>query len=132
MDEQEDRRIEHLEDKVGKIEIELALEKLKGKFNNMPSVQDALTALTTQVTNTVGVEASAVALINGIPALIAAAGVDPNALAALQTQLAASAATLSAAVTAQAPPPTTPAGPASVATAPVAVSGTGTTSDVQA
>ena len=117
-------------DKLGKIEIDLALEKLKGRFKNMPTVQDALAALTTQVTNTVGVEASAIALINGIPALIAAAGVDPNALAALQTQLAASAATLSAAVTAQTPPPPTAPGP--VATAPVSVSGTGTTSDVQA
>ena len=50
---------------------------------------------------------SAVALIQGIPALIAAAGVDPAKLAALQTDIAAHATTLAAAVAAN-----TPAAPA--------------------
>ncbi len=46
---------------------------------------------------------SAVALIQGIPALIAAAGVDPAKLAALQTDIASHATTLAAAVSANTP-----------------------------
>jgi hypothetical protein len=71
---------------------------------------------------------SAVALINGIPALIAAAGVDQAKLNALQTDITNKAATLSAAVLANTPtpaasaPPVTPAAANTAATAAVAAS----------
>lgn len=51
---------------------------------------------------------SAVTLIKGIPALIAAAGTDPVALKALQDDIAAHATSLAAAVTANTPTPSTP------------------------
>lgn len=59
--------------------------------------------LTTQVTANDDVEASAVLLINGIAARIAAAGTDPTKLAALTTSLKTSADTLASAVTANTP-----------------------------
>lgn len=66
-----------------------------------------LEALKAEVAATVTVEQSAITLINGIAARIAAAGTDPAALSALTTQLTDSAAALSAAITAN-----TPAAPA--------------------
>lgn len=62
-----------------------------------------LAALTTEVQNTTTVEESAVALINGLAAQIAAAGTDPVALQALQDQLATERDALAAAVTANTP-----------------------------
>jgi hypothetical protein len=62
-----------------------------------------LSDLQAQVAATLTVEQSAITLINGIPALIAAAGTDAAALADLQAQLKASAASLAAAVTANTP-----------------------------
>lgn len=74
-----------------------------------------LSNLTATVTSEVGVENSAIALINGIPALIqaavaaaAGAGATPEQLAAfgtLNSQIQASSTALAAAVTAQSPPP---------------------------
>jgi hypothetical protein len=63
---------------------------------------------------------SAVTLLNGIPALIAAAGVDPAALTALQADIQAKTAALAAAVivgTPAAPPNATPVTPAAAAAA---------------
>lgn len=71
---------------------------------------------------------SAVTLLNGIPALIAAAGVDPAKLAALQSDITAKTTALSAAVLANTPtpapaaPPVTPAAANTAATAAVAAS----------
>ena len=54
---------------------------------------------------------SAVTLLNGIPALIAAAGVDPAKLTALQTDIQTRTASLAAAVLVGTPTPTTTAPP---------------------
>jgi hypothetical protein len=59
-----------------------------------------LTALTAQVAQNTTVEQSAVTLIQGLAAQIAAAGTDPAALQALQDQLKVSADALAAAVAA--------------------------------
>jgi tryptophanyl-tRNA synthetase len=68
-----------------------------------------LTALTAQVQANTSVEQSAVTLIQGIASQLAAAGIDPTKLAALQSQLSTSATALAAAVAANtvAAPPTT-------------------------
>lgn len=72
---------------------------------------------------------SAVTMINGIAAQIAAAGVDPDALAALVTDVQASAASLAAAIQAnQAPVPATPA-PAPVASSIMVGTGDDVTGD---
>jgi len=63
----------------------------------------ALDDLTTQVGQNTTVEGSAVTLIQGLAAQIAAAGTDPAKLSALQTQLKTSADALAAAVTANTP-----------------------------
>ena len=69
---------------------------------------------------------SAVVLLNGIPALIAAAGTDPAKLQALQTDITNKTATLAAAVVAGTPtpvassPPVTPAQATTAAQASVA------------
>lgn len=71
---------------------------------------------------------SAVVLLNGIPALIAAAGTDPAKLASLQSDITAKTATLAAAVLANTPtpaasaPPVTPAAATTAANAAVAAS----------
>ena len=61
---------------------------------------------------------SAITLIQGIPALIAAAGVDPVKLAALQTDITAQTAALSAAVAANTPAAPAPAPAAAPAATP--------------
>jgi hypothetical protein len=73
---------------------------------NMAAIDD----LTAQVTQNTSVESSAVTLIQGIAAQLAAAGTDPVALAALTAQLTSSATALAAAVAAN-----TPAAPAAQA-----------------
>ena len=74
----------------------------------------ALDDLTTQVAANTSVEQSAITLIEGIAAQLAAAGTDPAKLEALKTQLTASATALAAAITANTPvaPPAPPAPPA--------------------
>ena len=71
----------------------------------------AIDDLTTQVAANTSVEASAVQLIQGIASQLSAAGTDPSKLAALTSQLNASAAALSAAILANTPaaPPAPPA-----------------------
>lgn len=65
-----------------------------------------LTELQAQVAANTDIVQSAIVLINGIAARIDAAGVDPVALKALSDSLKASDDALSAAVTANTPPPT--------------------------
>jgi len=68
----------------------------------------ALTDLQAAVAAEDTVIASAVTLIQGIPALIAAAGTDPAALTALQSDITAQATALAAAVAANTPAATPP------------------------
>jgi hypothetical protein len=70
----------------------------------------SLDDLTGQVAKTVGVEESAITLIQGFAAQLAAAGTDPVKLDALKTQLATSQSALAAAVAANSTP--TPPAPA--------------------
>lgn len=72
-----------------------------------------LSALTAQVKANTDLEASAVQLIQGLAAQLAAAATDPAAVAALATQLKTSADSLAAAITANTPaaPPATPPSP---------------------
>ena len=101
------------------LEIKELMIKMSGTTD---TIANELTNLTTDVTNETSVEASAITLINGIPALIAAAvaaaqgaGATPAQLAAFATlgqQITASSANLAAAVTAN-----TPAAPAAGTTA---------------
>ena len=62
-----------------------------------------LDALEVQVAENTNLEASAIALIQGLADQIAAAGNDPAKIAALSTQLKASATALAAAITANTP-----------------------------
>lgn len=63
----------------------------------------SLDALSEQVAASITIEQSAITLINGLAALIAAAGTDPVKLADLTSQLKASADTLAANVSANTP-----------------------------
>ncbi len=72
---------------------------------------DPLAALTTQVTTTTGVEASAVVLINGLAAQLAAAKNDPAKVQAIIDSLNKSSTSLAAAITANSPPTTPPVPP---------------------
>jgi hypothetical protein len=88
----------------------------------MAAIDDLATAVTAEDT----VIDSAVVLLNGIPALLAAAGTDPAKLTALQADITAKTTTLAAAVLANTPtpapaaPPVTPAAATTAATAAVA------------
>jgi hypothetical protein len=75
---------------------------------NQETIMSALTDLQAAVAAEDTVIASAVTLINGIPALIAAAGTDPAALTALQSDITAQATALAAAVAANTPAATPP------------------------
>src|SRR5450755_1248248 len=82
----------------------------------MAAIDDLATAVAAEDT----VIDSAVVLLNGIPALIAAAGTDPTALAKLQADITEKTTTLSAAVLAGTPTPApaaTPVTPAAATTA---------------
>lgn len=68
-----------------------------------------LDALTAQVAQNTTIETSAVTLIEGLAAQIAAAGTDPAKLTALTTSLNASATTLAAAIAANTAPSAPPA-----------------------
>lgn len=80
--------------------IKAALSTIHQQGKHMSQELDDLTA---QVTRNSEVEASALALINGIADRIAAAGVDPAKLTALTAELRAKDDELSAAVTANTP-----------------------------
>ena len=70
----------------------------------MSSATNSLAALQTEVANNTTVEGSALALINGFKAQLAAAGTDPVALAALTSTLTANDTALAAAVAANTAP----------------------------
>ncbi len=94
--------------------LDAVLELLRLLLNQGEDTMADLTALQAQVAASVTVEQSAITLIQGLAAQIAAAGTDPAALAALVTQLNTSAAALGAAITANTPAQA-PAAPAPVA-----------------
>lgn len=74
------------------------------KTRKETQIMSALTDLQAQVAQNTTIEASAVTLIQGLAAQIAAAGTDPAALAALTANLNASATALAAAITANTTP----------------------------
>ena len=80
---------------------------LKNQERQMSAIDDLQAAVAAEDT----VIDSAVTLLNGIHALIAAAGVDPAKLTALQTDIQAKTASLAAAVLVGTPTPTTTAPP---------------------
>jgi hypothetical protein len=80
---------------------------LKNQEKQMAAIDDLQAAVAAEDT----VIDSAVTLLNGIPALIAAAGVDPAKLTALQTDIQTRTASLAAAVLVGTPTPTTTAPP---------------------
>ncbi len=85
------RRLDAIENKV-----DLILDKQEMIMSALDDLQAAVAAEDTVID-------SAIKLIDGIPALIAAAGVDPAKLAALQTDITTKSAALAAAVTANTP-----------------------------
>lgn len=86
---------------------------IKGERKQMSTTNTALAALQEQVAQNTSIEESAVTLIEGLAAQIAAAGTDPAALAALTASLQTSAADLAKAIAANTPaqPPVTQAPP---------------------
>ena len=80
------------------------LVKLSVLARHGDTIMATLDALTAQVAATTTIEQSALVLIEGIAARIAAAGVDPVAIQALTDSLKGSADSLSAAVVANTPP----------------------------
>ena len=84
-----------------------AVRRINERWDKMSKEMDDLTA---QVAAQTTVEQSAITLIEGLAAQLAAAGTDPAKLAALTTQLKTSADALSAAITANTP--VAPAAPA--------------------
>jgi hypothetical protein len=99
--------------------LDAVLELLRLLLNQGEDTMADLTALEAQVAASVTVEQSAITLIQGLAAQIAAAGTDPAALASLVTQLNTSAAALGAAITANTPAqaPAAPAAPVTPAPA---------------
>jgi hypothetical protein len=95
-------------------------------INNQERIMAAIDDLTAAVAAEDTVIDGAVALLHGIPPLIAAAGVDPVKLSALQADITAKTTALAAAVLAGTPtpvptaPPVTPAAATTAATAAVA------------
>jgi hypothetical protein len=79
------------------------------------TIMSDLTQLTADVATNTTVTGSALTLIQGFAAELAAAGTDPVALKALQTQLEANDTALAAAVAQNTPAATSPAGPATPA-----------------
>jgi len=90
------RRLGRIEDKVDLI------------LNHQETIMSALDDLQAAVSAEDTVIDSAITLINGIPALIAAAGVDPAKLTALQADITAKSKALADAVTANTSASTTP------------------------
>src|SRR6266403_1761913 len=93
------RRLERIEDKV-----DLLLNQQETMMSALDDLQAAVAAEDTVID-------SAITLINGIPALIAAAGVDPAKLTALQADITAKSKALADAVAANTPAAAPPAGP---------------------
>jgi hypothetical protein len=94
-----DRRFNEVDDKLDRVLWNQRL--LLSLIGGMEREEMAdLTALTAQVAATVGVEQSAITLIQGIAAQLAAAQTDPVAVANLAAQLKASSDALAAAITA--------------------------------
>lgn len=108
------RRLDALDQKIG-----LVVEKLETIMAAIDDLQAAVAAEDTVIE-------SAVTLLNGIPALIAAAGVDPAKLTALQTDIQTRTASLAAAVLVGTPaaPPSAPAVTPAAATAAAAAATT--------
>lgn len=92
--------------------------KIDALNQGVSKMSTELDALTAQVAQNTSVEASAVTLIQGLAAQLAAAGTDPAKLSALQSQLNTSATALAAAITANTP--AAPAAPSTPAPAPAA------------
>lgn len=90
-------RLERIDRRLQDLETTVAMQGAK--------IMSALDDLTKQVAANTSVENSAVLLIQGIAAQLAAAGTDPAKLAALTTQLNASAVALAKAVSANTPAP---------------------------
>jgi hypothetical protein len=84
------------------------LKQLGLVVNNQETMMAAIDDLQAAVAAEDTVIDSAIALIQGIPALIAAAGVDPAKLAALQSDITAKSSSLAAAVAANTPAAPTP------------------------
>lgn len=102
------RRLDALDQKIDLV--------LKNQEAQMAAIDDLQAAVAAEDT----VIDSAVTLLNGIPALIAAAGVDPAKLTALQTDIQTRTAALAAAVivgTPTAPPSAAPVTPAAATAA---------------
>lgn len=85
------------------------LKTLRRQVRKMGTTNQALADLQAQVAQNESIEESAVTLITGLAAQIAAAGTDPVALKALTDGLNESASDLSAAITANTTPPPAPA-----------------------
>jgi len=83
-------------------------ERLEALEDQVGEMQMTLADLQTQVAANTSLEQSAITLITGLAAQIAALAQDPAAIQALATELSASAAALSAAITANVPPPPAP------------------------
>jgi predicted nucleic acid-binding Zn-ribbon protein len=91
-------RLQSIEEKLDRL---LAMSTTQSE--RMTTMSAELDALETQVTANTSVEESAVVLIKGIAAQLAAAGTDPAKLTALRTSLNTSATDLAAAVAANTP-----------------------------
>jgi predicted PP-loop superfamily ATPase len=100
--------------------IESSLEEILSRLNRIEQKENFMSKqlddLTADVAQEVAVDQSAIVLINGIAAQIAAAGVDPAKLADLSNQLRASSAALAAAVQANTPVTAPPTGEPPVTT----------------
>ena len=83
--------------------LDLLLTKLTNVQSTEREIMADLTSLTAQVTANTNAESSAIQLITNIAAALKAAGTDPVAIAALQTQLETSRSALAAAVVANTP-----------------------------
>jgi hypothetical protein len=83
--------------------LDLLLTKLTNVQSTEREIMADLTSLTAQVTANMNAESSAIQLITNIAAALKAAGTDPVAIAALQTQLETSRSALAAAVVANTP-----------------------------
>jgi hypothetical protein len=88
--------------------LDLVLDKLDLVSSNQETMMAAIDDLQAAVAAEDTVIDSAITLIQGIPALIAAAGVDPAKLAALQSDITAKSSALAAAVAANTPAAPTP------------------------
>lgn len=103
--------LKEINERLARIERRLTTINIDGEIT-----MASLDALTAAVAAETSVNASAIALINGFAAQLAAAGTDPAALAALASQVTANASALAAAVSANTPAAAPPAAPTTPAT----------------